>query len=62
MLFRVYACMYKFVQALVGEPRHAHLPVLDADAVVAAQQTAAKRRSDISLAQFTMAFRISDDL
>ena len=58
-LRRMPVCI-KFVQALLPEAGDPDLPAnnadaLDADAAVAALQTAAKRRNDIAMAQFTMA-------
>jgi hypothetical protein len=61
MRFKEYARVHKFVQALVPEPGDSNLPAtdavaLDTDADVAVLQTLAKKRNDIAMAQFTMAF------
>ena len=67
MRFKAYARVHKFVQALMPEAGDPDLPAndadaLDADAAVAALQTAAKRRNDIAMAQFTMAFVTDSEL
>jgi hypothetical protein len=67
MRFKAYARVHKFVQSIQQGTGDPDLPVADAsslsvDADVANLQTLAKKRNDIAMAQFTMAFTTDSDL
>ena len=67
MRFKAYARVHKWVQALAPGTGDPDLPateaaVLDADIEVAAAQTLAKKRNDIAMAQFTMAFTTESEI
>ena len=67
MRFRAYARVNKWVQALTPGTGDPDLPGSDAEALdnnvdIAASQTLAKKRNDIAMAQFTMAFTTDSEL
>ena len=67
MRFRAYSRVHKFAQALTPGDGDPDLPdtedeELDQDTAMAALQTTAKRRNDIAMAQFCLAFTTDSDL